>query len=80
MCSKDITDKVAKESSDSTASSHKMHDEDHSGVTSGGNVAAAAHKANLVCFCGVEDVVVWLICGRVLLWLIICLRLRVRRS
>ena len=42
-----ITDKVAKESSDSTASSHKLHDEDNQ-ATSGGNVAAAAHKANPV--------------------------------
>ena len=42
-----ITDKVAKESSDSTASSHQLHNEDHSGVTSGGSVGAAAHKANL---------------------------------
>ena len=40
-----ITDKVAKESSDSTASSHQLHDEDNQ-ATSGGNVAANAHKAN----------------------------------
>ncbi|KAH7090632.1 hypothetical protein FB567DRAFT_590013 [Paraphoma chrysanthemicola] len=41
-----ITDKVAKESSDSNASSHQIHDEDLSGISSGGNVAANAHKAN----------------------------------
>ncbi|KAJ4368913.1 hypothetical protein N0V83_005995 [Neocucurbitaria cava] len=40
-----ITDKVAKESSDSTASSHDLHDEENQ-ATSGGNVAASAHKAN----------------------------------
>ncbi|OAL50126.1 hypothetical protein IQ07DRAFT_567822 [Pyrenochaeta sp. DS3sAY3a] len=40
-----ITDKVAKESSDSTASSHKLHDEVNQ-ATSGGSVAANAHKAN----------------------------------
>jgi len=40
-----ITDKVAKESSDSNASSHKLHDEDNQ-ATSGGNIGAAAHKAN----------------------------------
>lgn len=43
-----ITDKVAKESSDSNASTHQIHDEDHSGISSGGNVAANAHKANPV--------------------------------
>ncbi|KAH7392603.1 hypothetical protein BKA66DRAFT_567932 [Pyrenochaeta sp. MPI-SDFR-AT-0127] len=40
-----ITDKVAKESSDSTASSHQIHDEDNQ-ATSGGSVGAQAHKAN----------------------------------
>ncbi|CAO2651082.1 Nn.00g093790.m01.CDS01 [Neocucurbitaria sp. VM-36] len=40
-----ITDKVAKESSDSTASTHELHDEANQ-ATSGGNVAASAHKAN----------------------------------
>jgi len=42
-----LTDKVAKESNDSTASSHKLHDEDHSGATSGGGGKAHAmdHKA-----------------------------------
>ena len=44
-----ITDKVAKESSDSTASSHPLHDsEEANKATSGGQVAANAHKANLV--------------------------------
>jgi hypothetical protein len=43
-----ITDKVAKESSDSNASTHELHNEDHSGATSGGNVSANAHKANPV--------------------------------
>jgi hypothetical protein len=43
----DITDKVAKESSDSNASSHKLHDEDSS-ATSGGSLHANAHKANPV--------------------------------
>ncbi|KAF1951120.1 hypothetical protein CC80DRAFT_496400 [Byssothecium circinans] len=42
-----ITDKVAKESSDSTASEHKLHDED-TGATSGGSLHANAHKANPV--------------------------------
>ncbi|KAF2024349.1 hypothetical protein EK21DRAFT_78911 [Setomelanomma holmii] len=37
---------IAKESSNSTASTHQIHDEDHSGITSGGNVSANAHKAN----------------------------------
>ncbi|KAF2017453.1 hypothetical protein BU24DRAFT_420504 [Aaosphaeria arxii CBS 175.79] len=41
-----ITDKVAKESSDSTASSHPAHQEDNK-ATSGGSVSANAHKANL---------------------------------
>ncbi|KAL6710642.1 hypothetical protein ACN47E_007699 [Coniothyrium glycines] len=40
-----ITDQVAKESRDSTASTHPLHDED-TGATSGGSVAANAHKAN----------------------------------
>ncbi|KAF1852125.1 uncharacterized protein K460DRAFT_402115 [Cucurbitaria berberidis CBS 394.84] len=40
-----ITDKVAKESSDSNASSHELHD-DGNQATSGGSVGAAAHKAN----------------------------------
>ena len=42
-----ITDKVAKESSDSNASTHELHNEDNQ-ATSGGNVAANAHKANPV--------------------------------
>jgi len=41
-----LTDKVAKESSDSTASTHQMHDEDHSGATSGGKASAMDHKAH----------------------------------
>lgn len=43
----DLTDKVAQESSDSTASSHSLHNEDHSGATSGGGGKAHAqdHKA-----------------------------------
>ncbi|KAF2689316.1 hypothetical protein K458DRAFT_290768 [Lentithecium fluviatile CBS 122367] len=42
-----ITDQVAKESSDSNASTHELHNEG-SGATSGGSIsAAAAHKANL---------------------------------
>ncbi|KAF2873285.1 hypothetical protein BDV95DRAFT_605845 [Massariosphaeria phaeospora] len=40
-----ITDQVAKESSDSTASTAPMHQEDNK-VTSGGSVSANAHKAN----------------------------------
>jgi hypothetical protein len=39
-----ITDQVAKESSDSTASTHKNHDVD-TGASSGGTAHAAAHKA-----------------------------------
>ncbi|KAJ4340676.1 hypothetical protein N0V87_002337 [Didymella glomerata] len=42
-----ITDKVAKESKDSNASTHPMHDEENQ-ATSGGSVAANAHKANPV--------------------------------
>ncbi|KAH7398876.1 hypothetical protein DE146DRAFT_755868 [Phaeosphaeria sp. MPI-PUGE-AT-0046c] len=42
-----ITDKVAKESSDSTASSHSLHDDKSAdAATSGGNAHANAHKAN----------------------------------
>jgi hypothetical protein len=42
-----ITDQVAKESKDSTASTHPLHQED-TGATSGGSVdAMQAHKANL---------------------------------
>ncbi|KAL5119018.1 hypothetical protein ACEQ8H_003147 [Pleosporales sp. CAS-2024a] len=42
-----ITDKVAKESSDSTASTHKLHDsEDANAATSGRQAHANAHKAN----------------------------------
>ncbi|UPX16134.1 uncharacterized protein EKO05_0006553 [Ascochyta rabiei] len=40
-----ITDKVAKESKDSNASSHELHNEDNQ-ATSGGSVAANAHRAN----------------------------------
>jgi hypothetical protein len=40
-----ITDKVAKESSDSNASTHPIHDEENN-ATSGGSVSANAHKAN----------------------------------
>ncbi|TID19716.1 hypothetical protein E2P81_ATG06883 [Venturia nashicola] len=40
-----LTDKVAKESSDSTASDHKLHDEDHSHSTSGGKATAEDHKS-----------------------------------
>ena len=40
-----ITDQVAKESSDSNASTHPLHDTD-TGATSGGNVSADAHRAN----------------------------------
>lgn len=45
----DITDQVAKESKDSTASSHPMHQED-TGVTSGGSSKATIqdHKATPV--------------------------------
>lgn len=50
-----ITDKVAKESSDSTASDHSLHDTDNK-ATSGGQVAAEAHKANPV---GVLGGVAW---------------------
>ncbi|KAK5107208.1 hypothetical protein LTR16_006364 [Cryomyces antarcticus] len=40
-----IFDKVAKESSDSTASTHELHQEDHSHATSGGKASAQDHKA-----------------------------------
>ncbi|CAF9907809.1 MAG: hypothetical protein GOMPHAMPRED_005992 [Gomphillus americanus] len=40
-----LTDQVAKDSSDSTASTHSRHDED-TGATSGGSTHAMAHKAN----------------------------------
>jgi hypothetical protein len=44
-----ITDKVAKESSDSTASSHPLHDDPETDkASSGGNLHANAHKANPV--------------------------------
>ncbi|KAJ4356121.1 uncharacterized protein N0V89_004149 [Didymosphaeria variabile] len=39
-----ITDQVAKESSDSNASSHPNHQED-TGATSGGSLSSLAHKA-----------------------------------
>ncbi|KAF1355304.1 hypothetical protein BDV97DRAFT_101794 [Delphinella strobiligena] len=41
-----ITDQIAKESSDSTASTHPLHNEDHD-VSSGGSAKATAqdHKA-----------------------------------
>ncbi|KAF2446840.1 hypothetical protein P171DRAFT_482918 [Karstenula rhodostoma CBS 690.94] len=39
-----ITDQVAKESSDSNASTHQHHDVD-TGATSGGSASANAHKA-----------------------------------
>ncbi|KAL1600063.1 hypothetical protein SLS59_006137 [Nothophoma quercina] len=42
-----ITDQVAKESKDSNASTHELHQEDNQ-ATSGGSVAANAHKANPV--------------------------------
>ncbi|EON68771.1 hypothetical protein W97_08029 [Coniosporium apollinis CBS 100218] len=40
-----LTDQVAKESSDSTASTHELHQED-TGATSGGKASAMDHKAN----------------------------------
>ncbi|KAF3048113.1 hypothetical protein E8E12_010459 [Didymella heteroderae] len=40
-----ITDQVAKDSKDSNASTHPLHDEENQ-ATSGGSVAANAHKAN----------------------------------
>jgi hypothetical protein len=44
-----ITDKVAKESSDSNASSHQLHDDSNADkATSGGSAHAQAHKANPV--------------------------------
>ncbi|GAB7348054.1 hypothetical protein MBLNU459_g6089t1 [Dothideomycetes sp. NU459] len=39
-----LTDQVAKESSDSTASTHDMHKEEHN-VTSGGKATIQDHKA-----------------------------------
>ncbi|KAJ4317528.1 hypothetical protein N0V94_004904 [Neodidymelliopsis sp. IMI 364377] len=42
-----ITDQVAKDSKDSNASTHELHNEDNQ-ATSGGSVAANAHKANPV--------------------------------
>ena len=45
-----ITDKVAKESSDSNASTHELHDSKEANeATSGGAAHANAHKANPVC-------------------------------
>ncbi|KAH4413945.1 hypothetical protein HBH70_059100 [Parastagonospora nodorum] len=42
-----ITDKVAKESSDSNASTHELHDSKEANeATSGGAAHANAHKAN----------------------------------
>lgn len=44
-----ITDKVAKESSDSTASTHELHNSKEANeATSGGGAHANAHKANPV--------------------------------
>jgi hypothetical protein len=44
-----ITDKVAKESSDSNASTHQIHDDANADkATSGGGLHANAHKANPV--------------------------------
>jgi hypothetical protein len=44
-----ITDKVAKESSDSNASTHQLHDDANAdAATSGGSAHAQAHKANPV--------------------------------
>jgi len=40
-----ITDQVAKDSTDSNASTAKLHDVD-TGATSGGSLHAQAHKAN----------------------------------
>lgn len=54
----DITDQVAKESKDSNASSHELHDKD-TGAKSGGSLsAAAAHKSAPVClkYCNVWSV------------------------
>jgi len=48
-----LTDKVAKESKDSTASSHEHHDVDHSHATSGGSSGKATvqdHKSTPVRF------------------------------
>lgn len=53
MYTADLTDKVAKESTDSTASSHENHDVDHSHATSGGSSGKATsqdHKSTPVCF------------------------------
>jgi hypothetical protein len=43
----DLTDKVAKESKDSTASDHPIHDEDHSEATSGGKAKASDHQSKV---------------------------------
>ncbi|KAF2190556.1 hypothetical protein K469DRAFT_558619 [Zopfia rhizophila CBS 207.26] len=40
-----ITDQVAKDSSNSTASTHSAHQE-NTGATSGGSIGIQAHKAN----------------------------------
>jgi hypothetical protein len=40
-----ITDKVAKESKDSTASDHPIHDEDQSHISSGGKAHALDHHS-----------------------------------
>lgn len=42
-----LTDMVAKESKDSTASDHPIHDEDHSDKTSGGKAKAEDHKSKV---------------------------------
>jgi hypothetical protein len=55
-----ITDKVAKESKDSNASTHELHDsEEANQATSGGGAHANAHKANPVRKAGWLDSVRW---------------------
>jgi hypothetical protein len=55
-----ITDKVAKESKDSNASTHELHDsEEANQATSGGSAHANAHKANPVRTAGWLDNVQW---------------------
>jgi len=47
MANIDLTDKVAKESKDSTASDHALHNEDHSHATSGGKARAQDHHSKV---------------------------------
>jgi hypothetical protein len=47
LISSDLTDKVAKESKDSTASDHPIHHEDHDEASSGGKAKASDHQSKV---------------------------------